>query len=688
MHTLQVAVKGRIRRKFPTASRIKICPEHYNEDLKLFPRPESEKKEKAPPRMLEAFSMKKSTRQHKATEVVTRNIVDHIETKKRKEIEVQPEPDSKKQKKTQFADITVIYNKLQRPSFLYTSSIKEKFNLAKLLNTGFSIYFDSSVDSSKKNNTTFSLELSKTFDGNFQLAKFNFWEFDEKAIPLPDEKVQVLEKNLDWKNIQWNDNSITYQKSVKVPQSLKYGTGVVLLSVVTFKTFQNYSKINSKTGLPHDMIQKIIEKQDSENIQFFLQHLLDFAAASDESRKLIFDIDKKLIPILIANMENEKCGKIILKLFEVLSLNESNKNTIFQNPNFIEEITHLLSKPLKTSNYDTEFTNSLVVLYNCIHSNVKNTEKFFKENNGRELIEVLIKNFNDREIHFKKEKEKENQNIMDHIDNQGSVINIDDKMKEASKEDLEKGEFSFDMEKKDIQKEKKTPPKRKKVEKNQNIFYEEFLLTLLINELIEFEGKEISKELKNFLIKNVMKNRNFLSKTSSSLALLNLNENIEEINSSKIELKSKIEIYFTQYFSSKIDRLFINKKLKEEFFKSEGTYIEHYLNSKLFKDDINFSKEIETELKKGITHSSGYGQKDPDLFYEIGMLSWKNGKKTDALQYFDKVLNLNPGYFHLEQFFGNTCKYLEKNPNDTQNQELMYKMIELDCWGVCKKIEK
>ena len=88
---------------------MKICPEHYNEDLKLFPRPNSEKKEKL---VLDTSHLliKKSTRlQSTVSDTAIKKITKEIQTEKKKEKIAKPDGF--------LQDQIVVFNRLQMPRY-------------------------------------------------------------------------------------------------------------------------------------------------------------------------------------------------------------------------------------------------------------------------------------------------------------------------------------------------------------------------------------------------------------------------------------------------------------------------------------------------------------------------------------------------------------------------------------------
>jgi hypothetical protein len=312
---------------------------------------------------------------------------------------------------------------------------------------------------------------------------------------------------------------------------------------------------------------------------------------------------------------------------------------------------------------------------------VKNSTLFF-ENGGENLIGELTKKFMERDEFFKDIRRKEELELLNIVDNNEFLVDFDEKVKEIPNLPRdEKNEKSVSFKLNNNQKSAKDIPKKKEFEDNQFLFYEEFFLTLLINESVN-HNHTINDPMKTFLVQN-FKGRNYMSKVSSSLSFLNLNDQHFEINGTKSILETKIKLYLLNYMTELFDERFLRPKFKKIFENVKGTYLEHFINYKLFNKLPEFFAEQENELKNAILHPSGFGRNDPDLYFEMGMLFWEQGKYADSLQAIENTLRLSPGYFPLKYFFYGSCRIAENNPNFSESQMIMYKLVELDCWGVC-----
>jgi hypothetical protein len=360
---------------------------------------------------------------------------------------------------------------------------------------------------------------------------------------------------------------------------------------------------------------------------------------------------------------------------------------------FMKTMERTISKKLKTEKYDRELLHSLVILYNCIHGNsliyhsnkVKNSNLFF-ENGGEMLLGGLTKKFLERDEFFKEIRRYEELELLNIVDNNEFLVDFNEKAKEIPnlpRDEKNEKSISFKM---NNPKSAKDIPKKKEFEENKFYFYEQFYLTLLINESI-IHNHNIDDPMKTYLVQN-FKGRNYLSKISSSLSFLNLNDLNFEINGTKLILESKIKFYLITYMREHFDERFTKQKFQKLFEKVKGTYLEHYLNYKLLKNIPEFYSEKENELKNAILHPSGFGMKDADLSFEIAMLFWDQGKLSDSLEAIENTLRLSPGYFPLKLFFYGTCRIAENNPNYSESQIIMYKLVELDCWGVCQRRKK
>jgi len=136
--------------------------------------------------------------------------------------------------------------------------------------------------------------------------------------------------------------------------------------------------------------------------------------------------------------------------------------------------------------------------------------------------------------------------------------------------------------------------------------------------------------------------------------------------------KSKHVLNFKGYTSSKIVRLFKNKK--EYRFRNKVheliTYSIKNKNGKIINTDISIhhyseSKSKESEKNKRLMYLRiGEEQiknnpNDERAYYETGLICLKLGEKEKALEKFKKVIDLNPSYKNIHYNLGNTYYQLK-----------------------------